>query len=111
MDYGLGLGQASAGALVRVPLFQFSVPALEPGPYMTYFTCLGSSNGWSGLFEASSLRVNPMTPAVTMPPTATESTATPATDVPFAASTLLIGLVSVAVVLQIVRHRSLARSR
>ena len=71
VTYGLGAGQSSTGPLVRVPLFRFVVPALEPGRYMTYYTCAGAKNGWNALFEDSLFRVDRSAPGASLPGTDT----------------------------------------
>jgi hypothetical protein len=96
VTYGLGLGQSSTGPLVRVPFFRFTVPALEPAVYTTYFTCVGSTNGWNALFEDTAYRVDPLAPGATLPPTTTLSTVSPSSDTIVPAVWLLIGLLSIA---------------
>lgn len=104
VTYGLGAGQSSTGPLVRVPLFRFVVPALEPGRYMTYFTCAGAKNGWNALFEDSLFRVDPLPPGVTAPLTTTLSTQIPASDAFGPAVWLLIGVLSIAAASATVRR-------
>jgi hypothetical protein len=104
VTYGLGLGGASAGPLVRVPLFRFTVPALQPGVYTTYFTCVGSTNGWNALFEDTEFRVEPLAPGATLPPTTTLSTAIPSSEEIAPAVWLLIGLLSIAAASAAVRR-------
>src|ERR1035437_3399469 len=96
VTYGLGLGGASIGPLVGVPLLRFTAPALEPGVYTTYFTCVGSTNGWNALFGDNALRVEPLAPGATLPPTTTVSTAIPSSEEIAPAVWLLIGLLSIA---------------
>jgi hypothetical protein len=89
---------------VRVPLFRFTVPALEPGVYTTYFTCVGSTNGWNALFEDTKFRVEPLAPRATLPPTTTLSTANPSSEEIPPAVWLLIGLLSIAAASAAVRR-------
>jgi hypothetical protein len=97
VTYGLGGGGYSTGPLVRVPLFRFVVPALGPGEYMTYWTCLGAATGWNALFEDAPFRVDPLPPGATLPPTTTLSTAIRPSDDLAPALWLLIGLLSIGV--------------
>jgi hypothetical protein len=97
VTYGMGLGQSSIGPLVRVPLFRFVVPALDPGEYTTYFTCVGAATGWDALFQGVAFRADPLPPGVTLPPTTTLSSATRPSDDLAPAVWLLIGLLSVGV--------------
>lgn len=109
VTYGLGLGQASTGPLVRVPLFRFVVPALDPGGYKTYFTCVGTTTGWNALFEDVGFRVDPLAPGATLPPTATPSTVIRSSDAIQPALWLLITLLAIGVASAAVRrgaHRS-----
>ena len=80
VTYGLGLGEFSIGPLLRVPLFRFVVPALEPGRYMTYFTCAGAKNGWNALADDSLFRVDRLAPGATGPPPAPKRCPTLPTD-------------------------------
>lgn len=95
VTYGLGLGQSSTGPLVRVPLFRFTVPALEPALYTTYYTCSGSTSGWNALFEDASFRVDPLPPGATLPPTTTLSAAIPSSDASRPGLWLVVGLMSI----------------
>jgi hypothetical protein len=97
VTYGLGGGGSSTGPLVRVPLFRFVVPALDPGEYTTYFTCVGAANGWDALFEDVAFRVDPLAPGATLPPTATLSSEIRPSDNLAPAVWLLIGLLSAGV--------------
>jgi hypothetical protein len=113
VTYGLGPGQSSTGPLVRVPFFRFTVPALRPAVYTTYFTCVGSTHGWNALFEDTAFRVDPLAPGATLPPTTTLSTASPSSDTIAPAVWLLIGLLSIAAASAAVRrvaHQSRAVS-
>jgi hypothetical protein len=106
VTYGLGPGQSSIGPLVRVPLFRFVVPALGPGEYATYFTCLGGATGWDALFQDVAFRVDPLPPGATLPPTTTVSSATrPSGDDPSPAVLLLVGLLSIGVASAALRRR------
>jgi hypothetical protein len=113
VTYGLGLGEASAGPLVRVPLFRFAVPTLRPGLYATYWTCPGSTFGWAVLFEDqrpwipsgagppvtssyAAFRVEPLAPGATLPPTTTASDVVLRSDPTSPATWLLVGVLSIA---------------
>ena len=54
---GKGLGQKSAGDLVDVPVFTFTVPSVAPGDYLTYYSCPGSPTGWDSLFQGAQFTV------------------------------------------------------
>jgi hypothetical protein len=107
VTYGMGLGQSSTGPLVRVPLFRFVVPALDPGEYTTYFTCVGSATGWDALFRDVAFRADPLPPGATLPPTTTFSTASRPSDDRAPAVWLLIGLLSVSVAWAALRRRGM----
>ena len=94
VTYGLGAGESSLGPLVRVPLFRFVVPALEPGRYMTYFTCAGAKNGWNALFEDVAFRVDRLSPGATGSPPAPRACPTLPTDAAMLSAFLSDGLAS-----------------
>jgi hypothetical protein len=62
-----GLGQASAGPLVDVPVFTFTVPSVAAGAYLLYYSCPGSPNGWDSLFEGAAFTVTPGVPGTGLP--------------------------------------------
>jgi hypothetical protein len=51
------MGQASAGPLVDVPIYTFTVPDIGEGVYVSYYTCPGSTQGWDALFEGADFTV------------------------------------------------------
>jgi hypothetical protein len=104
VTYGLGGGQASTGPLVRVPLFRFVVPALDPDEYKTYFTCVGTTTGWNALFEDVAFRVDPLAPGATLPPTTTLSGGIQSSDAIQPALWLLIALLAIGVASAAVRR-------
>jgi hypothetical protein len=99
VTYGLGLGEYSTGLPVSIPLFRFTVPALQPGLYATYWTCPGS------LYEGAAFRVEPLAPGATLPPTTTASGAIGSSDASGPGVWLLIGMLSIAAAAIALRRR------
>jgi hypothetical protein len=109
VTYGLGSNSnGSTGPLVSMPIFRFTVPALRPGLYATYWTCPGGG-GWDGLFEDqrpwmggpapssyAPFRVEPLAPGATLPPTTTAPDVIGSSDASGPGVWLLIGMLSIA---------------
>ena len=108
VTYGLGAGESSLGPLVRVPLFRFVVPALEPGGYVTYYTCVGSKNGWNALFEDSLFHVDRRTHGGSLP--ATDTVGAFAAEAAVPSGSPVVGFI-VALMLTLLALVSLRRSR
>jgi hypothetical protein len=67
-----GLGQASAGPLVDVPVFTFTAPSVAAGPYLLYYSCPGSTTGWDSLFEGAPFTVLAAMPGTDLPRTSAD---------------------------------------